>query len=61
MNKLDLTRRGDELYVDVGNFRRAVTLPLALADLTPGVARMRNGMLEIPFQQPATASREAVE
>jgi arsenite-transporting ATPase len=61
VERLDLTKRGDELYVDVGNFRRAVTLPLALADLTPGVARMRNGMLEIPFQQPATASREAVE
>lgn len=53
MNKLDLTRHGDGLYVDVGNFRRAVTLPLALADLTPGVARMRDGMLEIPFLQPA--------
>jgi len=41
---------GDELYVDIGNFRRGVTLPLALSDLNVGVARMREGMLEIPFQ-----------
>jgi arsenite-transporting ATPase len=56
MEKLDLTRHGDELYVDVGNFRRAVTLPLALADLTPGVARMRQGILEIPFERRASGA-----
>jgi arsenite-transporting ATPase len=50
MAKLDLSRHGDELYVDIGNFRRGVTLPLALSDLNVGVARMREGMLEIPFQ-----------
>jgi arsenite-transporting ATPase len=61
MDKLDLTRRGDELYVDVGNFRRAVTLPLALSDLKPGVARMRNGMLEIPFETQAEQADAAVE
>jgi len=49
-DKLDLTRHGDQLYVNVGNFRRAVTLPLALADLKPGIARMQHGNLEIPFE-----------
>ena len=52
-DKLDLTRHGDQLYVDVGNFRRAVALPLALADLRPGLASMQRGMLEIPFEQRA--------
>jgi arsenite-transporting ATPase len=49
IERLDLTKRGDELYVDVGNFRRGVSLPLALADLQPGVARVRDGILEVPF------------
>jgi arsenite-transporting ATPase len=50
VEKLDLTRHGSELYVDVGNFRRGVTLPLVLSDLKPGVARFRHGMLEVPFE-----------
>jgi len=54
VDRLDLTKHGDELYVDVGNFRREVTLPLALAGLEPGTARLRNGVLEIPFDPPAT-------
>lgn len=47
--KLSLSKRGDELYVDVGNFRREIPLPVALAMLEPGVARLRQGLLEIPF------------
>jgi arsenite/tail-anchored protein-transporting ATPase len=50
VDRLDLTKRGDELYVDVGNFRREVTLPLALAGLEPGTAHVRGGVLEIPFE-----------
>jgi arsenite-transporting ATPase len=49
VTRLSLLKRGDELYVDVGNFRREITLPLTLAALEPGTARMRAGMLEIPF------------
>ncbi|HLH22095.1 MAG TPA: ArsA family ATPase [Chloroflexota bacterium] len=51
--KLALTRRGDVLYVDIGNFRREIALPRVLAMLEPGVARLRAGMLEIPFKTPA--------
>ena len=47
VHKLELTKHGDQLYVDVGNFRREVSLPLTLATLEPGVARVRSGMLEI--------------
>ncbi len=50
--RLELTKRGDELYVDVGNFRRELSLPLVLSDLEPGQARLREGMLEIPFERP---------
>ena len=49
VGRLSLLKRGDELYVDVGNFRREITLPLTLAALEPGTARMHDGMLEIPF------------
>ena len=56
INKLDLTKRGDELYVDLGNFRREVTLPLALSALEPGVARIHAGVLEVPFGQRKGAS-----
>jgi arsenite-transporting ATPase len=59
VDKLELTKRGDELYVDVGNFRREVPLPLTLAALEPGVARLRGGMLEIPFEPEASASAVA--
>jgi arsenite/tail-anchored protein-transporting ATPase len=47
--KLALRKVGDELYIDVGNVRRELTLPLALLDLEPGTARMSDGALEIPF------------
>jgi arsenite-transporting ATPase len=47
--RLALRKIGDELYVDVGNFRREVTLPAALVHLEPATARVREGALEIPF------------
>jgi arsenite/tail-anchored protein-transporting ATPase len=49
--KLALRKIGDELYIDVGNFRREVTLPAALAGLEPATARVREGALEIPFSR----------
>jgi arsenite/tail-anchored protein-transporting ATPase len=49
LGKLALRKVGDELYIDVGNVRRELTLPLALLDLEPGTARMSDGVLEIPF------------
>jgi arsenite-transporting ATPase len=57
ISKLELTKRGDELYVDVGNFRREVTLPLALSTLEPGVARVHAGVLEVPFDREKGDSR----
>jgi len=50
--RLALTKRADELYVEVGNFRREIALPRTLAALAPGVARLKGGVLEVPFQQP---------
>jgi arsenite-transporting ATPase len=51
--RLALTKRGDSLYVDVGNVRREIPLPATLAALEPGRARLRGGMLEVPFARSA--------
>jgi arsenite-transporting ATPase len=59
VERLELTKRGNELYVEVGTFRREVALPLALAALEPGVARLHGGMLEIPFEGDMTESAVA--
>src|SRR5581483_7710757 len=45
LDRLSLTKRGDALYIDVGNVRREVTLPPTLAGLEPGQARFRRGTL----------------
>jgi arsenite-transporting ATPase len=49
LSKLSLTKRGDELYVEVGAFRRLIPLPVSVAALKPQAAKMRSGFLEIPF------------
>jgi arsenite-transporting ATPase len=59
LGKLSLVKRGDELYVDVGNFRRHLTLPAALAALEPGTARLQAGALSIPFRSGAGAGTVA--
>jgi arsenite-transporting ATPase len=59
VDRLELMKRGNELYVEVGTFRREVALPNALSALEPGVARVHAGMLEIPFQPDAAESAVA--
>jgi arsenite-transporting ATPase len=59
LEKLSLQKRGDALYLDLGNVRREITLPATLAQLEPGTARMRQGMLEIPFPQPTPVDSPA--
>ncbi|MFJ9243143.1 ArsA family ATPase [Streptomyces sp. NPDC101776] len=46
---LDLVRRGDELVVTVGRFRRIVPLPSALRRCTVAGAALREGELRIRF------------
>jgi arsenite-transporting ATPase len=59
VQRLDLTKRGDELFIDIGNFRREMALPLVLSDLEPGVARMQDGVLEIPFERQVATNGKA--
>ncbi|WNZ12269.1 ArsA-related P-loop ATPase [Streptomyces sp. 11x1] len=48
-DELDLIRRGDELVVTAGQFRRIVPLPSALRRCTVGGAALRDGRLSIRF------------
>ncbi|MHB8575549.1 MAG: ArsA family ATPase [Dehalococcoidia bacterium] len=47
--RLTMSKRGDELYVEVGNIRREIALPRVLAPLEAGTASLRDGYLEIQF------------
>jgi arsenite/tail-anchored protein-transporting ATPase len=49
LNKVVMTRKGDELYVEIGNFKRAITLPAVLAGIDARRARMVDGYLEVRF------------
>lgn len=46
---LDLVRRGDELVVDAGGFRRIMPLPSALRRCTVEGAALRDGALRVRF------------
>jgi arsenite/tail-anchored protein-transporting ATPase len=46
---IDLARRGDELVVTVGGYRRLVCLPAALARQVVAGARIEKGALEVRF------------
>ncbi|RMB87394.1 ArsA family ATPase [Streptomyces shenzhenensis] len=48
-DELDLVRRGDELVVTVGRFRRIVPLPSALRRCTVAGAALQDGALRIRF------------
>jgi arsenite-transporting ATPase len=53
MNKVQMTKRGDEMIVEIGNFKRDITLPSILANQEATVARFVNKTLEIHFKAPA--------
>jgi arsenite/tail-anchored protein-transporting ATPase len=47
--ELDLVRRGDELVVDVGRYRRILALPSALRRCSVAGAALREGALRVRF------------
>jgi arsenite-transporting ATPase len=58
MDKVILTKKLDEMIVEVGNFKRELTLPAFLAPMEAKVARFVNKQLEIHFE-PVPAGGEA--
>jgi len=49
VERLDLFQNGDELVIQIGDFRRIMTLPTSLAGLEAGQAEMEDDWLIVPF------------
>jgi arsenite-transporting ATPase len=57
LGKVVMTKKGDQLIVEIGNFKRDIALPAVLINQEATVARMSGGALEVTFApapQPAT-------
>jgi len=52
IGKVTMTKRGDELFIAIGNFKRDMILPLTLAERPAKRAVFKNGVLEIRFGMP---------
>ncbi|WP_129671354.1 ArsA family ATPase [Candidatus Chloroploca sp. Khr17] len=66
IGKVAMTKRGDELFIEIGNFRRDMILPMTLAERPARRAVFRNGVLEVRFGvpeglplEPAASANEA--
>ena len=49
VSQLDLYQNGDELVIQIGDFRRIMTLPISLAGQEAGQAEMEGDWLIVPF------------
>lgn len=49
-NEVDLARKGDELIVNAGSYRRVLALPAALARRPVREAALRDGFLRVRFE-----------
>jgi len=52
LDKVIMTKKGDEMIIEIGNFKRDITLPTVLAGMNATVARFVNKSLEIHFTAP---------
>jgi arsenite-transporting ATPase len=59
MDKVIMTKKGDEMIVEIGNFKRDITLPAVLANQEAKLARFVNNALEIQFTAPVEAEKTA--
>ncbi len=53
-NQVELSKSGDELNIRIGNHRRNLVLPQALAALQPAGAKMEEDYLKIRFANPVS-------
>lgn len=59
IGKVSMTKRGDELFIEIGNFRRDMMLPMTLAERPATRALFRNGTLEVRFGPPEALPLES--
>ncbi|MEO1186507.1 MAG: TRC40/GET3/ArsA family transport-energizing ATPase, partial [Cyanobacteria bacterium J06636_27] len=55
-DQVNLSKSGDELNITIGNHRRNLVLPQALAALQPSGAKMEEDYLKIRFAEPANVN-----
>lgn len=60
LEKVRLTKRGDELFINIGNFKREMLLPSVLAQRDASGATFINGVLKIRFPPSANQQQTAV-
>jgi arsenite/tail-anchored protein-transporting ATPase len=60
MDKVLMTKKGDEMIIEIGNFKRDITLPAILANQEAKLARFVNKALEIYFTVPTEEAAESV-
>lgn len=49
VDKVNMTKKGDELIVEIGNFKRDMMLPHSLAQRSAKGARFKDGVLQVHF------------
>ena len=49
--EIELFKKGDELVVQIGTFRRHIGLPRSIADLTPSRARLESKVLTVEMKE----------
>ncbi|GAC1451959.1 MAG: ArsA family ATPase [Ktedonobacterales bacterium] len=59
LGKVIMTKKGDQLIVEIGNFKRDIALPTVLIPMEATVARMVNSALEVTFAPAAPVAVEA--
>ncbi len=58
MDKVLMTKKGDEMIIEIGTFKRDITLPSMLANQEAKLARFVNKALEIHFTAPEEERQE---
>ncbi len=59
LEKVKLTKHGDELFIHLGNFKRELLLPSVLAQREANSATFADGVLSIRFPQPTSTGQTA--
>ncbi len=59
MDKVVMTKKGDEMIIEIGNFKRDITLPSVLAHHEATVAKFVDKALEIHFAVPSEQTNQS--
>src|SRR6266516_4453633 len=59
MDKVLMTKKGDEMIVEIGNFKRDITIPSVLANQEAKLARFVDKALEIHFTAPVLETEKS--